>query len=371
MKTRRSRLAALFAVLALAATACGGDGEGEPGGSDPTDAGQQATEGTTTDDPTAGATGDDAEGGTLVVYSGRGEDLVAQPIADFEEATGIDVEVRYGDTAELAATILEEGEGSPADVYWAQDAGALGALAEAGRLQALSEDVLSRVDERFRSPDGLWTGITGRVRTIVYNTDELSESDVPGSVLDLTDPEWEGRVGWAPTNGSFQAFVTAMRQVLGEDETRAWLEGMLDNGVQEYPKNSPIVEAVGRGEIDLGLVNHYYLLRFKAEDPQFPAANAFLTEDIGGLVNVAGVGILDSAENVDAAQRFVEFMLSEETQTYFASVTDEAEYPLIDGVEPADTLPPLESLNPPALDLSNLADLQGTLELLREVGALQ
>lgn len=349
---RRARLAALLAIGALAVTACGGAGD-------------------TQDGDTTGEGGGDAAADTLTVYSGRGEDLVGEPIARFEEATGIDVEVRYGDTAELAATILEEGDNSPADVYWAQDAGALGALAAEGRLRDLPDEVLDRVDERFRSPDDQWVGITGRVRTIVYNTDELGEQDVPDSVFELTEPEWEGRVGWAPTNGSFQSFVTAMRQIHGDDETRAWLEGMLDNGVQEYPKNTPIVEAVGRGEIDLGLVNHYYLLRFLAEDPDFPAANAFLSDDVGGLVNVAGVGILDSTDQADAAQRFVEFLLGEETQGYFAGITDEAEYPLVDGVEASEELPPLSELDPPSIDLSDLADLQGTLDMLREVGALQ
>lgn len=349
---RRGRLVALLAVGALALTACGGTEE--PGGTG------------ATEEPGAGESA-----GTLTVYSGRGEDLVGEPIARFEEETGIEVEVRYGDTAELAATILEEGGNSPADVYWGQDAGALGALAAEGRLRELPGEVLDRVDERFRSPDGEWVGITGRVRTIVYNTDELSEADVPGSVFELTEPEWEGRVGWAPTNGSFQSFVTAMRQIHGDEETRAWLEGMLANGVQEYPKNTPIVEAVGRGEIDLGLVNHYYLLRFLAEDPEFPAANAFLADDVGGLVNVAGVGILDSSDQVEAAQRFVEYLLGEETQGFFADITDEAEYPLVDGVTASDELPPLAELDPPSIDLSDLADLQGTLDLLREVGALQ
>ncbi len=358
----RWRVAAGVVGLALAATACASD--------------DTSTEPEATDSPSSEAPDDTSDDtpdadGALVVYSGRGEDLVGTAFEMFTEETGIEVEVRYGDTAELAATILEEGDASPADVYWAQDAGALGALAAEGRFTTLSDAILDRVGPTFRSDAGEWVGVTGRARTVVYNTDEMTEADVPASVLDLTDPAWEGKVGWAPTNGSFQAFVTAMRVTLGEDTTREWLEGMIANGVREYPKNTPIVEAVGRGEIQLGLVNHYYLFRFLAEDPEFPAANAFLSDDVGGLVNVAGVGILNSTERSDAAEAFVEWLLGESAQTYFSGVRDELEYPLAVDVPADPDLPALDTLNPPAIDLSDLDDLQGTLELLADVGALQ
>jgi len=342
---RTSRLAATAVAVTMLASACS----------------------SSTDTSDTAPTGDDV----LTIYSGRGEDLIGEVIADYKEQTGVDVEVRYGDTAELAAQLLEEGENSPADLFWGQDAGALGAIADAGMFTQLPDEVLDRVADGNKAADGSWVGVTGRARVIVYNTESLSEDEVPTSVLDLTDPQWEGRVGWAPTNGSFQAFVTAMRVQLGEEATRAWLEGMLANGVQEYPKNTPIVEAVGRGEIDLGLVNHYYLLRFLAEDPDFPAANFFPAGDIGSLLNVAGIGQLATSGDDELAADFLSYVLSDEVQTYFAGVTDEAEYPLVDGVEPASVLPPLSELDPPAIDLADLSDLQGTLELLREVGALQ
>lgn len=350
---RTTRFAAAALAVAMITSACTGD------------------DAPATDDPTSDEASAAAGDGVLTIYSGRGEDLIGQVITDFEEETGIDVEVRYGGTAELAAQLLEEGENTPADLFWAQDAGALGAVSDAGMFTELPQDILDRVDEGNRADDGTWVGVTGRARVFVYSTERVSEDEVPDSVLDLTDPAWEGRVGWAPTNGSFQSFVTAMRIELGEDTTREWLEGMLANGVQEYPNNSSQVEAVGRGEIDLGLVNHYYLLRFLAEDPDFPAANHFPNGDIGALLNVAGIGQLAASGDTDLAEQFLDYVLSEEAQTYFAGVTDEAEYPLIDGVEPAAELPPLSELDPPAIDLSDLADLQGTLELLREVGALQ
>lgn len=356
----RLRAVTGLAAAAVIATACGSS----------TDTTDGPTSDPTTPD-TASSTDDtpDAEG-SLVVYSGRDEELVGGVIEDFEAASGIDVEVRYGGTSELAATILEEGGSSPADVYWAQDAGALGALAKEGRLQELPQEILDRVDPSFASPAGEWVGVTGRVRVLVYNTEALAEDEVPDSVFELTDEAWRGRVGWAPTNGSFQSFITAMRELEGDEVTEQWVKDMLANDVQEYPNNSSQVDAAGRGEIDLGLVNHYYLFRFLAEDPDFPAANKFLASDPGGLVNVSGVGILDSSPRSAAAQQFVDFLLAQEAQTFFGSVTDELEYPLAVDVEADPGLPALSTLQPPTIDLSDLDDLEGTLELLRRAGAL-
>jgi iron(III) transport system substrate-binding protein len=308
--------------------------------------------------------------GNLIVYSGRTEDLVGPLMEQFEERSGIDVRVRYGDTAELAATILEEGENSPADLFFAQDPGALGALAEEGRLRPLPRDILGRVSERFRSPEGLWVGTSGRARVVAYNTEELDPSELPESIYGFTDPEWEGRIGWAPTNGSFQAFVTALRVLEGEERARAWLEGIQANDPSVYPDNSSIVQAVGAGEVDVGFVNHYYVFRtIEEQGEDFPARNYFLKNgDPGALVLAAGTGILDTAENPEAAREFIRYLLSEEAQQYFADET--YEYPLIEGVEPAEGLPPLSEIESPRIDLSDLSDLEGTLELLRETGVL-
>ena len=158
---------------------------------------------------------------TLVVYSGRKENLV-QPIIDhFSAATGLDVMVKYGKTAEIAAMILEEGDNSPADVFWAQDPGGLGAVAAAGMLSQLPEESLAKVDARFRASEGEWVGVSGRARVIVYNTESIDpERDLPSDLWGFTDPEWKGRLGWAPTNGSFQAMVTALRASWGQEKTR-------------------------------------------------------------------------------------------------------------------------------------------------------
>jgi iron(III) transport system substrate-binding protein len=307
---------------------------------------------------------------TLTVYSGRNEAFVGPVIERFQQETGVTVEVRYAGTAELAATIFEEGRNSPADVFLAQDAGALGALAQAGLFSKLPEEILERVEPRFRNPEGLWVGVTGRARVLAYNTERVSADELPRSVFELTDERWRGRVGWAPTNGSFQAFVTAMRLVHGDDVTRDWLRGMIENGVQEYPNNSSQVEAVGRGEIDLALVNHYYLFRFLAERGEaFPVRNHYLADaDIGSMINVSGAGILVSSDQLELAERFVAYLLSTEAQQHFANAV--FEYPLVEGIDTDPRLLPLAEIETPELDLSNLDDLEGTLELLQEVGAL-
>ncbi len=311
----------------------------------------------------------------LVIYSGRNENLVGPLLEDFEKETGIEVAVRYGETAEMAATILEEGDNSPADVFFAQDAGALGALSAAGQLQKLSDEILNQVDARYRSTQGDWVGASGRARVVVYNTNMLKESDLPNDIWGFTDPKWKSKLGWAPTNGSFQAFITALRLLEGEDKAREWLQAMIANDIKEFPSNAPIVAAVGKGEIEAGFVNHYYLLRAAAEQgDQFPARNHYLTAgDAGSMINVAGAGILKTSKHQVAAEKFVHFLLSQEAQTYFAQQTDE--YPLIAGVptasgKAASLLKPLAEIKAPTIDLNNLSDLQGTLQLLQDVGAL-
>ncbi len=307
------------------------------------------------------------DSGQLTIYSGRGESLVGELIERFEAKTGIDVKVRYGDTAGMAIAISEEGDRSPADIFYGQDAGALAFLAEEGLTAQLPADVLELVDERFQDADGRWIATSGRARVLVISPDRVPNP--PDSVFDLVNPEWRGRVGWAPTNGSFQAFVTAMRQIHGDQATEDWLRGMIANDVTVYPKNSPQVQAVHDGELDIGLVNHYYLIRQTSVDEQWHGANHHT--DAGGagaLINVAGVAMLENANDRDNALRFIRFLLSEESQTYFREQT--FEYPVAAGVDAWPTLVPLEELDSPSLALTSLSDLDGTLELLERVGAL-
>lgn len=329
-----------------------------------TEATAAASSAATTETETAAA------GGTLTVYSGRNEELVGPLLEQFKQDTGIDVQIKYGDTAELAATILEEGANTPADVFFAQDAGALGALTQEGRLQTLSDDLLNRVDERFRADNGEWVGVSGRARVVIFNTATYTDTDLPESIFGFTDPKFKGRIGWAPTNGSFQSFVTALRVLEGEERAREWLEGIQANEPKVYENNTAVVQAAAAGEIDVGFVNHYYLFRQLAEQGQdFGARNYYLKNgDPGALINVAGAGILKESKNQAAAEQFINYLLSESAQQYFADET--YEYPLIEGVQANEALPALSEIQTPDLDLSQLKDLQGTVQLLQDLGIL-
>ncbi len=316
------------------------------------------------------ACGDDASAseGKLTIYSAREENLVDPIIKQFADATGVDVGVKYGSNAGLAATIREEGSNSPADIFFSTDPGLLGTMSDL--LAVIPVSVLSKVPDQVRSREGKWVGISGRARVVVYNTEKLKETDLPDSILDFTDPKWEGRIGWPPGNGSFQAFVTAMRVTLGEEATREWLEGIEANNPREYPKNTPIVKAVARGEIDVGFVNHYYLFRFLEEEGEGFSARNYHPKgnDLGAIMLVNGASILATSKNVENAERFLDFMLSQVGQQYFASQT--FEYPLVDGVKTDRLLVPLDQLELPDVDLSRLDDVQGTQDLLRELGII-
>lgn len=308
-----------------------------------------------------------AQGDSLTIYSGRQEPLVGPLFEQFEAETGIKVNVRYGDTTELAATILEEGRNSPADIFFAQDAGALGALAYEDRLTPLPQDIVDLVDPRLRSADNYWVGTSGRARVIVYNTNKYREDELPTSIWDFTKPEWRGRLGWAPTNGSFQAFVTALRHLEGNAKAEQWLRGIRANQPRTYHNNTAIYDAVARGEIDIGFTNHYYLFRFLAEQGEgFPARIYFTEGDAGSMMNIAGVGIVKTSKNRDAAEQFIRFLLSDAAQQHF--VNGNYEYPVVQHIQAHEMLPALQDIKTPDMDLSNLEDLQGTLELMQKVG---
>ena len=312
--------------------------------------------------------GSDGAAGSLTVYSGRSETLVGPLIQRFQEETGIDVSVKYAGTPQLAATLLEEGGNTPADVFFAQDPGGLSAVADL--MKPLTDDVLAMVPEWASSPDGVWVGVSGRARTVVYNTEELTPVDLPANLTGFADPKWKGRIGWAPTNASFQTMVTAMRAIWGEAKTVQWLKDIQANDPKVYPKNTPIVAAAAAGEIEVGLVNHYYLHRFLAEQgDSFGARNYHPPAGgPGAIVMVAGVGILSASDHEDNAQRFVDFLLSEDSQRYFVEET--FEYPLASGIPVAEGVTPLAEVNTPDLASADLADLEGTQKLLREANII-
>jgi iron(III) transport system substrate-binding protein len=358
--THLRRLLVLLAAFVVIAAACGDDNDGQAGSGDDAASDDQAA-------------ADDECTDTITVYSGRDEELIGPILDSFTAATGIEVEARYGDSAELALLIQTEGDSSPADVFISQSPGALGFLAGLETLDELPDEVLDRVAEGFRASDGTWVGLTGRVRVVVYNEELVEGTDLPDSVLDLTDPAYAGRVAVAPTNGSFQDFVTAMRNELGDEATLEWLEGMAANDAPNYPKNSAIVEAVGRGEVDMGLVNHYYNLRALEADPSVPSRNHFLPpDDLGALVIVTGGSVLAASDSQCESERLLTHMLTDASQGAFVAETQEyaLAVTMVDAVP--EGAPALDALAVDTIDYELLGDgLEGTVELIRQSGIEQ
>lgn len=353
---RRTRALTTIAALAGALTiaSCGAN---SPAGGDPA---APATQ--TADAPSGGS-------GSLVVYSGRNENLVGPLITQLEQAVGQKVEVRYGDSSSMAAQLLEEGENTQADLFFSQDAGALGALAKQGRLAKLGDDVTNKVVDGYADDEGRWVATSARARVIAYNPTKAPQIATATSIDAVLDPMYRGKIGFAPTNASWQSFVTALRVARGEESARTWLTQFKAQEPTSYEKNTAVLEGVESGEVDLGLINHYYWYQRVAEQgaDQVTSKIRFLdSTDPGALVNVAGVGVLAGSDQEQAATKAVDFLLSKKAQTYFADET--AEYPVIEGVSSRHDLPPLSDLEHPAIDLNDLDSLPETLEMLGQVG---
>jgi iron(III) transport system substrate-binding protein len=339
---RRAHVAALAVLLAVPLAACGGTQTGAP------------------------AAPDD----TLVIYSGRNEALVSGVLEQLEQATGGTVEVRYGSSGEMAAQLLEEGDRSQADVFFSQDAGALGAVAQQGRLAELPADVLELVPPEYRADDGRWVATSARARVVAYDPRVVAEADLPRTIDEVVDPRWRGRIGFAPTNASWQAFVTSIRVLRGEEFAADWLRRFAANEPRRYDNNIAILNAVNDGQLPAGLINHYYWYAKTAElGPAAVTAKLHYVPggDPLGLVNVAGAGVIAGSDQNEAAVAAVRFLLSEQAQRYFADQT--AEYPVNPAVQSSKhALPPLTDLQGPDLDLSQLSSLQQTLTLLQQAG---
>lgn len=310
---------------------------------------------------------------SLTIYSGREQALV-KPIMDrFAKDTGIQLNVRYASSTALATALVEEGRNSPADIYWSQEPGTLGLVGARGLLARLPQATIGKVPSRFATPSRRWVGTSARSRVLVYNTDEVQAGELPASIWGLTSSRWKGRIGLAPTNASFQAFLGATIHLFGEARVRAWLEGLEANDVRFYPNNTTVVQAVGRGDVEVGLVNHYYLYNLLASTPDLPVRNHWFRDgDPGNLVLAAGVGIVASTEKAAAAQRFVDFLLSKTGQRMIARGPGAAEYPLVKGVPRRPGLRPLSSIKGPKYNLGRLsADLAPAVRLLLEEGYIR
>ncbi len=311
--------------------------------------------------------------GELTVYSGRGEFLIGQ-LMDFirDRYPDLTLNIRYGSAADLANQIRTEGQASPADVFFTVNAGILGLLADENRLSPLPDDILSLGRTGYQDPGERWIGTSGRIRTIPYNTDALSESDIPADIFAFPEQtSLQDDLGWAVTYGSFQGFITAMRIINGDAKTREWLKGMVDLGIQEYSDEFRVAQAVADGEIKAGFTNHYYIIRVLDGRPNAPLEMGFTKNDAGSFFNVAGAGTVSTTDDPELAANFIQHLLSAEAQDYFARSAT-FEYPMIPEVEPIERLPSFDELNPPDLDLAEFAsaDINETIELMREVGVL-
>ena len=293
-------------------------------------------------------------GRTVTVYSGRSENLIGPILEAFSCETGTEVSVRWGSSTDLALLLAEEGDRTAADVYLSRSPGPVGFLESRGLLGAIDPDVLALSAGENRSRSGTWVGFSGRKRVLVHNLDSVPSGELPRSVFDLTGERYRDRVAIPATNGSFLDWFTVFRDQHGTEAATQWLDDMVANGARYYPNNRSIVEAAGRGEIDMGLVNHYYQYQEAAAagDRHRAANHNFDDDDIGSLLIITAATVTAGSENRRAANELIAYLLSEPVQRYLT--TETLEYPLAAGVAPAAVLPPLRALEVGTVDFDSL-----------------
>ena len=332
---RASALLALSMVTALAATGCSGD-----------------------------------DGPSIVVYNAQHEQLLEEIAPAFTEKTGIEVELRNGSDPEMAAQLIQEGDASPADVFLTENSPAMAAVEQAGLFAELDDKAIGPIPSQYRPDSRMWTGFVSRSTVLVYNTDMVDEADLPDSILDLADPEYAGKVSFSPTGADFQAIVAAVLELEGEERTRAWLQGLKDNGTV-YDGNDVVLESVNAGETAMGIEYHYYWYRDQVESGENSdnsALHFFGAKDPGAFLSISGAGVLKSSDNPDEAQQFVEFLTSQEGQQDLAD-SYALEYPLNPAVSLDPPVKPFTELEPPAVSVSDL-DSDKVVELMTEAGFL-
>ncbi|MGY2129453.1 iron ABC transporter substrate-binding protein [Blastococcus sp. SYSU DS0617] len=310
----------------------------------------------------------DAE--TLTVYSAQHESLVRTMLEGFTDETGIELEFRDANDSELANQIVQEGESSPADVFLTENSPAIEVVDQAGLLAPIDPETLEQVEAAYRPESGTWTGFAARSTALIHNPDEIAEDELPASMLDLADPEWEGRVAIAAGGADFQAIVSAVLALEGEEATREWLTG-LERNAEIYASNTAIMKAVDEGEVPVGITYHYYWFRDQAQDGLVgddAELHYFRNQDPGAFVSVSGAGVLASSDQQEDAQRLVEWLTGPEAQERLAESTA-LEYAVGVGVDSADALPPLAELQAPDVDPGSL-DAAKVTELMQDVGLL-
>lgn len=308
--------------------------------------------------------------GSLVIYSGRSEPLI-QPVIDAFKAKYPSVEVllKAGSNSELANALIEEQANPQADVFITTELFTMQSLSQKGIFRSYLPVGADKLPAEFLGADNTWTGLTRRARVIMYNKDLVSEDELPTSIFDLTDPKWKGQIAAAgSTNGSMQAQIAAMRQLLGEEETEAWLNGLIANEVTFFGGHTDVRKAVGAGEFTLGLVNHYYFYLQQAEGSNVGVI--FPDQDdgkIGLISNATAAAMVKGARNAAAAQAFLDFLVSVEGQKLFAG--QNYEYPLLPGVSLREGVPPLDDLRLADVDIVRAAlDFDATFDLMERVG---
>jgi iron(III) transport system substrate-binding protein len=312
--------------------------------------------------------GDD--GPSITVYNAQHEELIVELAEKFTEETGIDVELSNGADFEKANQLVQEGDASPADVFLTENSPAMTMVDNAGLLATLDQETLDQIPAQYRPSNGHWLGFAGRSTVVVFNTDELSADQLPESILDFAEPEWKGRISFSPTGADFQAIVSAVLELEGEEATRAWLEGLKENGTV-YQGNNVVLSSVNDGETAAGIEYHYYWYRDQAENGENSEKSElyfFGDQDPGAFVSISGAAILESSEKKADAQKFIDFLVSEEGQQALGD-SYALEYPLRPGATLPAEVKPFAELQPPTVDY---ATLNGPLviEMMQEVGFL-
>lgn len=310
---------------------------------------------------------------TLVLYNGQHPQTTDSLVAGFERQTGIQVAVRSNDEDVLADQIVDEGDASPADLIYTENSPALEYLQSKNLLASVPRSTLAHVPSKYNSPDSDWVGVSARVSVLVYNTKMLTPRQLPTSVLSLAGPRWKGLLGVAPGETDFQPIITSIARRYGKAEALEWLEGVKANAEQhQYPDNETITARVNSGQIAIGIINHYYWYRLRAEigaSQMHSAIAYFAPRDAGYVIDVSGAAVLKSSKHQQAAQRFLAYLVSRQGQEILAH-SDSFEYPLGSGVTTAKGLRPFSSLQPAPLTIAELGDGAEAVALLHQAQLL-
>jgi iron(III) transport system substrate-binding protein len=312
-----------------------------------------------------------APSGSITLYSGQHEQTTSKLVAAFTKATGIKVNVRSDDEAELGNQIIQEGSHSPADAFFTENTPVLEALREHGLLATLPASTLRHVPDRYSSPQGKWVGVSARVDVLVYNPSKIKQSALPDSLLELAEPRFKGKVAFAPSETDFQPLVSAITTLHGEAAAKRWLLGLKANG-KVYPDNETVVAKVNSGQAATGIINHYYWYRLRDEVGKsglHSALHYYAPGDVGNLLDVSGAAVLKSSHNPAAAQAFVAFLVGRTGQQVLAH-SESYEYPIGSNTPVFKPLRPLSSLTPPTVSLSQLGDGSKPLALEQSLGLL-